>query len=94
MGNLLSVVARTLAKAFHAFAYGRLRAEMPGIEFILMCDPTDGALENKRDPKRRRAIHVSRTASLHWRNSHIRAGDNWSPLGSRRCLLEWLRACS
>ena len=66
MRNLLSLVTRMVAKAFHTFVQDRLKAEIADPEVILMRDSTDAAVENKREPKRQRQLRDSPAAPIHW----------------------------
>lgn len=66
MTNLNSLVTRMVARAFHAFVQGRLRAELSDPEFILMSDSTDTAVKNKMAPKRERQLRESQAAPIHW----------------------------
>ncbi len=66
MNNLSSRVTRTVARAFHAFVQGRLKAELPDAESIPMPDSTAAAVEKKHAPKRQRPLRESQAAPIHW----------------------------
>ena len=66
MTNLSSLVTRMVARAFHAFVQGRLKAELSDPEIILMPASTDAAVEQKRTPKRQRQLRASQAAPIHW----------------------------
>lgn len=67
MTNLNSLVTRMVARAFHAFVQGRLKAELlSDPEIILMPASTDAAVEQKRTPKRQRQLRASQAAPIHW----------------------------
>jgi len=66
MRNLNSLVTRLVARAFHAFVQGRLRAELPDSEIDLNPSSTDSAVEKKPAPKRQRQTRESQAAPFHW----------------------------
>ena len=69
MRNLNSLVTRMVARAFHAFVQGRLKAELPDFEFNLKpasTASTASAAEKKLVPKRQRQLRESQAAPIRW----------------------------
>ena len=52
MRNLVSLVTKVVARTFHSFVQGRLRAEMYDAELILRRDPTEEVVQEESTPKR------------------------------------------
>ena len=66
MRNLNSLVTRMVARAFHAFMQGRLKAELPDSEINLKPVSIGSAVEKKLAPKRQRQLRESQAAPIRW----------------------------
>ena len=66
MRNLNSIVTRMVARAFHAFVQGRLKAELPDSDFNPRPDSSAAAVEQKSAENRPRQIRGSERSPIHW----------------------------
>ena len=66
MKNLITLVTRMVARLFHVFVQGRLKAEMSDPEVSFMPGSTDVGVEKKLAPKRQRKFGESRATPVRW----------------------------
>lgn len=66
MKTLLSLMTKMVARAFHAFVQGRLRAEVSDPDIIPLRDSIDPAVENRLAPQRQRQPRESKATPIHW----------------------------
>ncbi len=66
MRNQITLMTRMVARLFHVFVQGRLKAEMSDPDFRPVPVSTDVGVEKKLAPKRQRKLRESQAAPVRW----------------------------